>query len=94
MPWHDLPMSELRLAFVKLVDALHYSVAQACREFGISRKTGYKWLRRARQQPGLPLADRSRRPRSSPRRTADELEQQILAVRDRYGWGGARFAPS
>jgi transposase InsO family protein len=91
MPWNELPMSELRLAFVKLVDVLHYSVAHACREFGVSRKTGYKWLRRARQQPGLPLADQSRRPRSSPGRTAAELEQQILEVRDRYGWGGRKI---
>jgi hypothetical protein len=42
-------MSKLRLAFIKLVDVLHYPVAHACREFGISRKTAYKWLRRGRQ---------------------------------------------
>ncbi len=91
MPWKELPMSELRTAFVKLVDALHYSVARACREFGISRKTGYKWLRRARQQPEQPLTDRPRRPRCSPGRTADELEKQILEVRDTHGWGGRKI---
>jgi transposase InsO family protein len=84
-------MSELRLAFVKLVTTLHYPVATACREFGISRKTGYKWLRRARQDPDQPLADRSRRPHASPARTPADLEQQILAVRDRYGWGGRKI---
>jgi transposase InsO family protein len=84
-------MSELRLAFVKLVDVLHYPVARACREFGISRKTAYKWLRRARQQPAQALTDQSRRPHTSPSRTPAELEQQILALRDAYGWGGRKI---
>jgi transposase InsO family protein len=91
MPWKEVLVSELRVAFVKLVDSLHYSVAHACREFGISRKTGYKWLRRARQQPTQPLTDQSRRPLTSPGRTAAELEQQILAIRDTYGWGGRKI---
>jgi transposase InsO family protein len=91
MPWKELPMSELRLAFVKLVTALGYSVTRACREFGISRKTGYKWLHRAKQQPATPLHDRSRRPHTSPRRTPADVEQLILAVRDRYGWGGRKI---
>jgi transposase InsO family protein len=70
---------------------LGYSVAHACRDFGISRKTGYKWLHRARQQPATPLTDHSRRPHSSPRRTPADLEQQILEVRDRFGWGGRKI---
>jgi transposase InsO family protein len=91
MPWKECPMSELRLAFVKLVQSLHYPVARACREFGVSRKTGYKWLRRAQQQPQQPLTDRSRRPLASPRSTTAAVEQQILEVRDRYGWGGRKI---
>src|SRR5947207_11975970 len=91
MPWKEVPVSELRVAFVKLVDALHFSVAHACREFGISRKTGYKWLQRSRQQPEQPLIDQSRRPHTFPRQTADDLEQQILALRDTYGWGGRKI---
>jgi transposase InsO family protein len=84
-------MSELRLAFVKLVQSLNYSVAHACREFGISRKTGYKWLQRAQQQNPQPFVDRSRRPLASPQRTTDDIEQQILEVRDRFGWGGRKI---
>jgi len=91
MPWKEVPMSELRLAFVKLVDSCHYAVARACREFGISRKTGSKWLHRAHQQPQQPLHDHSRRPQTSPRRTSTDLENQILEVRDRFGWGGRKI---
>ena len=91
MPWNEVPMSELRLAFVKLVTSLGYSVTRACREFGISRKTGYKWLHRAQQQPTMPLTDHSRRPHASPQRTPADMEQQILHVRDRFGWDGRKI---
>src|SRR4051812_401878 len=37
--------------------------------------------------PAAALADRSRRPRHSPGRTADAVERQLLAVRDEYNWG-------
>jgi transposase InsO family protein len=87
MPWEVAPVSELRLAFVHQVVTFHSSVTEACRKFGISRKTGYKWLQRYRSAPEQPLADHSRRPGSSPRRTELEIETQILQVRQEFGWG-------
>jgi hypothetical protein len=63
MPWSVQPVSEIRLTFVHQLVTLKRSVAEACREFGISRKTGYKWLNRYRATPTEALADRSRRPR-------------------------------
>jgi transposase InsO family protein len=80
-------MSEIRLAFVHQVDTLHASVTDACETFGISRKTGYKWLRRYRQPPGLPLVDHSRRPRSSPNCTEKAIEDLVIEVRKHFGWG-------
>jgi transposase InsO family protein len=91
MPWKALPVSELRTAFVHAVRTTGLAVAAACRHFGISRKTGHKWLARYGHAPDQPLADRSRRPRASPGRTADDLEARILAVRDRYGWGARKI---
>jgi transposase InsO family protein len=92
MPWKVQPMSEVRFAFVYQVETLHRPVAEVCREFGVARKTGYKWLSRSREEAGSEaLQDRSRRPRSTPRRTAEELENQVLAVRDQYGWGARKI---
>jgi transposase InsO family protein len=91
MPWKVNPVSDLRAAFVQLVTTLDYPVSSACREFAISRKTGYKWLRRARQAPGQALLDRSRRPRSSPSKTAALIEQQVLQLHDRYRWGARKL---
>lgn len=64
-------------------------LAELCRRFGVSRKTGYKWLRRWREGD-VELADRSRRPRSSPSRTKAALEQEVVALRRAHPTWGAR----
>lgn len=87
MPWKVHPVSEIRIAFVHQVVSLKVPIAAACRKFGISRKTAYKWIGRYQDAPDRPLTDHSRRPRSSPGRTARDLEDLVLSVRDQYGWG-------
>jgi transposase InsO family protein len=91
MPWEIHAVSELRRAFVQEVAVLRQPLAAACRKYGISRKTGYKWLRRAAAAPGQPLADRPRRPAHSPRRTAAAREAEVLRVRDEFGWGAPKI---
>lgn len=91
MPWKVQPMSEMRFAFVHHVLTGGLAVAEACRRFQISRKTGYKWLERYREAPEDPLVDRSRRPARSPARTASDIAQAILDLRDRFGWGAAKI---
>jgi transposase-like protein len=59
------------------------SLASLCRRFGISRKTGYKWLQRFYADGGSldDMADRSRRPHRHPTRTAARLEEAIVEAR-------------
>jgi hypothetical protein len=65
------------------------NVTATCRAFGISRKTGYKWLRRNDAEVSVAaLADRSRRPHDSPARTTDHATARVVALRGIYGWGG------
>lgn len=80
-----------RQEFLSLVQRPGSNFSRLCRGFGISRKTGYKWLQRSRQVGSTELGDRSRRPRHSPSRSAAEVEQQVLAVRDQYGWGARKI---
>jgi transposase InsO family protein len=87
MPWKVETMSDVRMAFVHNVVTLKRSVSAACRDFGISRQTGHLWLQRYHAQPEEPLVDHSRRPHSSPARTASAIERAVLEVRDRFGWG-------
>ena len=80
-------MKDQREEFVGLARQLGANVSELCRRFGISRKTGYKWLRRD------DLADRSRRPKGSPTRTSAELQAQVVAVRAEHpAWGGRKIA--
>lgn len=65
--------------------------AELCRRYGISRKTGYKWFSRYRAG-GIPaLVERSRRPRTSPRRTDSAMEEQVIALRRETTWGGRKL---
>jgi len=62
MPWRTTNMSDQRQEFVSRILAGGASFSAVCREFGISRKTGYKWKTRALQDGVSELAERSRRP--------------------------------
>lgn len=88
MPWNETePMFE-RAKFMMAVEAGDTSFADQCRRFGISRKTGYKWLQRF-QHDGLGgLEDRSRAPRHCPHATSAARAEAILALKYRYpNWG-------
>ena len=61
MAWKDSSVMDERLRFVaRLLDG--ESMSDVCREFGISRKTGYKILNRYKEDGAYALCDRSRRP--------------------------------
>ena len=93
MPWLETNVRDQRLQFVLAVRQRRGTVTALCRAFGISRQTGYKWLRREAAAGSVAvLADRSRRPHRSPARTADGTTDRILALRDEFGWGGAKLA--
>ena len=85
MPWECRTVENQRKEFVQ---AAMYckNFSALCREFGITRRTGQKWV--DRYQNCQPLTDRSRRPHATPSKTPDEVELLILAVRaDNPGWG-------
>jgi transposase InsO family protein len=77
-----------KLDFVKKAAAPGANVSALCREYGISRQTGHKWLQRYRSGGHLALAEQSRRPMSSPLATAEEVVVGIIELRDRHpSWG-------
>jgi len=89
MSWALRSLVELRGEFVSLASQEGSNVSELCRRFGISRKTGYKWLGRAEVE-GACLVDRSRRPFESPNRTSAALESKIVALRGAHPAWGAR----
>ena len=84
MPWEDKTVKELREEFI-VASKDCCNISSLCREFGISRKTGYKWLKRYKN--GESLDDRSKMPFNFPNKTSKEIENLILQVRkDNPGW--------
>ena len=93
MSWkHTNPM-EQKIAFIKQIAVQRGGFAALCRQFGISRKTGYKWRRRYLEEGTIAsLRERSRRPHHSPRRVNEGLGQRILELRVPDGWGARKIA--
>jgi transposase InsO family protein len=92
MPWKETGVKSERIHFV--VDALRgeETMRGLCRRYGISRKTGYKWLRRWEEVGCLgALDEQSRRPHRSPRQTPAETEDRVVSLRQQYGWGSRKL---
>jgi len=90
MPWRSMDVRQQRVEFVIAAKRGSQPFRSLCMEFGISRPTGYLWLRRYEQLGLCGIAERSRRPLVSPQRTATALEQRVTEVRQRYPDWGAR----
>lgn len=92
MPWKTSSLLEARQRFVDSVLRRFKPVAQLCRETGISRKTGFKWLSRFRAAGGPGLRNQSRRPRHSPGQTAGRWLCAIQALRNQHpNWGSRKL---
>lgn len=92
MSWQETCVMEQRIQFVMDVLDGTYSMSECCQSYGISRKTGYKWLLRY-QQGGLDgLHDRSRAPHRHPQEISLMVKQAILAVKTRFPqWGAPKI---
>lgn len=78
----------LKMEFVEKARAAGANVAAVCREFGISRETGHKWLRRFEAEGYEGLEERSRRPRGHPLATGEEVVMAVLQAREAHpSWG-------
>jgi transposase InsO family protein len=92
MPLREKSVMEPRQEFVRLAGQDGVNRRELCRRFGISADTAYRWLGRW-DRGDVELADRSRRPHQSPRRTEASVEARILAMRDAHpAWGARKIA--
>jgi transposase InsO family protein len=92
MPWKTESVLEQRLGFLIEARSRKETITALCRRYEVSRKTGYKWLKRYQTAGTIAaLQDQTRRPHRSPRRTSREREQRVLAVRDEKGWGAKKI---
>ena len=87
MPWKDKTVEDTREGFIKRILAKEKSKSALCREYGISRPTGDKWI--SRYENGEVMKNRSRAPFKSPNKTDKETEQMILDLRKKHPAQGA-----
>ena len=90
MTWRSVDIQEQRVRFVVAASRGEKTFRALCQEFEVSRPTGYLWWQRYREQGLAGIAERSRRPDLSPRRTGNEWEQRVVELRQRYPDWGAR----
>ena len=91
MPWRECSVMEERLRFVaRLLEG--EGMSEVCRDFGISRKTGYKIFNRYKDQGLEALTDRSRRPVRYANQLPDQVERLIVDLkRDKPHWGARKI---
>jgi len=91
MPWRECSVMEERLRFVaRLLDG--EGMSDVCREFGISRKTGYKIWGRYKEEGAYALCDRSRRPVRYANQLPEQVERLIVdCKREKPHWGARKI---
>lgn len=92
MPWKEMCTMGIREEFVVRAMAPDANVAALCREYGVSRKTGYKWLERFRDGGLLALEDASRKPRHSPLKASGDVVAMVVRIRTAHPrWGSKKI---
>ena len=88
MPWRTPDLVSIREEFVEQAISGRYPVAALCNAYGISEKTGHKWLNRFKEEGRPGLSDRSRAPHETPHKISLEVRRAILALREKHPtWG-------
>ena len=90
MPWQGVSTMDLRVQFVAEYLSGLWSMTELAEQYGISRKTGYKWVARYERAGPAGLVDRSRRPHRSPAAVEAAVVAQVIEARRRKPYWGAR----
>lgn len=92
MPWKETHVEEERMRFVAacLDEESDWTMSELCEAFGVSRKTGYKWLERHALFGLEGLRDQSRAPKTHPNALPAAVVEQLLKLKRRHRFWGPR----
>jgi len=94
MPWSDTTTMDQKTQFIADYLREILSITELCELYGISRKTGYKWIDRYLHLGPAGLEEYSRRPHQTPNQTEPEIIDALLAMRRRHPtWGAKKLLP-
>jgi putative transposase len=92
MPWKETAPVDERADFIADHRDGLYSTSELCARYGISRKTGYKWLNRFEELGRQGLVDQSRAPRHCPHRIGDAIAELLCSARRKHpDWGPGKL---
>ena len=95
MGWMETRVVDERMHFVMAVGAQEEAFAVICRRFGVSRRTGYKWVSRYEEAGVEGLLDRSRAPWHHPQAVAEAIANRCVEVRRAHpSWGPRKVRAS
>jgi putative transposase len=88
MPWTETAPMKERMRFATDWERGLYTMVELCERYGVSRKTGYKWVERYEREGPDGLRARSRAPHGCPHQIAEEVAEAICAARRQHpSWG-------
>ena len=90
MPWEEVHPLDQRIELMKAYESSCFSVVELAEQFGVSRKTAYKWIHRHEANGPAGLAELSRAPHCCPHKTPAYIESELLALRRRHRTWGPR----
>src|SRR4051812_8640224 len=92
MPWRKRDVMEERIAFALRASREEGNFAKICREYGISRPTGYLWKKRYEAAGTISgVVEKTRRPHRCPHKTSRSRESCVVNLRKKWGWGGRKL---
>ena len=90
MPWKETCVMDEKMQFIVAYLEHEHSFAHLCRGFGISRKTGYKWVERYESGGAAGLSNRSCAPKRHPNAVSEAIEKGVVACRRAHRYWGPR----
>lgn len=92
MAWKETTTMEQKIEFITEWRSGSFAITELCREFGISRPTAYKYIKRYEREGLDGLRERARAPGNHPNKTPREIEDKIITYRQRHPrWGGEKI---
>lgn len=91
MCWEERTVMEQKEEFILLWKSGKYTVTNLCKIFNIARPTAYKYINRFSEFGYPGLLEKSRRPKNMPTKTPIYIEEKIIELKEKHGWGAKKL---
>jgi transposase InsO family protein len=89
MPWKETDKMDEKKEFIFRCWNREETFTEICRKFGISTKTGYKWLSRFKERGAAGLEELSRAPKDNANKVGETVKKRLLKLKEKHKYWGA-----